>query len=378
MLFISVSVPAQWYKVNSGISNHIRGMVFANLLDGYAITDSGKIIKTINGGNTWSVFYQDTSLFYQQSIVATNDSIFCFGEGLSGDKVKVSIQKGSQSTSIETIYYNVRKPIYCHNKIWFLNPLTSGLYTYDNGILDTMSSVVGAEDYSIVGDKISVSFATKIYTSDDFGQIWHVNQFYQSTLSSGPYQSYYKGSDTLVATTHYPTFFHRSDDNGVNWVRYHAPYITCYFTKSKIWGLSLLQTDKKIIYSSTDYGQTFQTDTLADTLDALYFYTDSIGFAFGENGAIYKTTNSGGITSINETLRNKLHIFPNPAKGNIKIEVANGIIVQFIRLITSDGKLIKEQHGNLQCLSVENVSAGNYLLEVHTNEGVVTDKIMLQ
>jgi hypothetical protein len=157
-------------------------------------------------------------------------------------------------------------------------------------------------------------------------------------------------------------------------------YIKCSFTENALFGLTLLPTFKNVVFSSNDFGQTIQTDTLADPVEHLYFFNPSLGFAFGQNGVIYKTANGGGITNIESTghLERKLSVFPNPAKNNVEVKTAENIVIQSIRLSDIYGKLVKEQKGNRHRLDIENISAGNYLLEIKTNKGTFTDKLVIR
>jgi photosystem II stability/assembly factor-like uncharacterized protein len=374
----SICAYPQWHQVNSGTTEDIEDMVFTDSLRGYAISKKGTIINTTDGGETWTFFHEDTLLYSQVCIVATNDSVFCFGKDFWGGDYKLSFRQGDSNFSIQPISFinnSMRDPVFWSGKIYYIDG--GGLFTYDNYAINCI--LLGVEDFTIQDNYISAEDSRYIHYSDNYGQNWTTKQFTTNLLSSGPYQSLYNGSDTLFATTHYPTIFHKSYDKGQNWISHNGSYyIRCYFTKSAIYGLTLLPTSKNIIYSSIDFGQTFQTDTLADPIGYLYFLSPSVGFAFGENGIIYKTTNGRGATGIGETSKKKLKVFPNPAKDDIEIEAAEDVIIQSIRLSDVHGKPVKEWKGNLRHLKIESISTGNYLLEIQTNKDVVTEKIMIQ
>ena len=87
--------------------------------------------------------------------------------------------------------------------------------------------------------------------------------------------------------------------------------------------------------------------------------------------------------STEEVLQNReLDIYPNPGKGMITVslsEVINGPVAIDLRSI--DGRLLRSfRYDNFQQegLDLSGYSAGVYLLQLRTEEGVTTRKLVLE
>jgi hypothetical protein len=53
-LFLVNGAMAQWVPQNSGTTKNLNSVCFTDADNGYAVGDSGTILKTINGGMHWS------------------------------------------------------------------------------------------------------------------------------------------------------------------------------------------------------------------------------------------------------------------------------------------------------------------------------------
>lgn len=73
-------------------------------------------------------------------------------------------------------------------------------------------------------------------------------------------------------------------------------------------------------------------------------------------------------------LSEKITLFPNPVSNVLRIETANAITIQQIKLYTTTGaKLISTSKRKID---LSNLSTGIYLLQAITNEGILTRKIV--
>ncbi|NTW33973.1 MAG: hypothetical protein HGB12_15380, partial [Bacteroidetes bacterium] len=46
---------AQWSDISYLTNSNLRSVFFNNILTGFSVGDSGTVIKTINGGSSWSL-----------------------------------------------------------------------------------------------------------------------------------------------------------------------------------------------------------------------------------------------------------------------------------------------------------------------------------
>ncbi len=108
----------------------------------------------------------------------------------------------------------------------------------------------------------------------------------------------------------------------------------------------------------------------------LYFVHQSLGFLCGRDGKIYKT--SSGATSLADPLPGvKFTIYPNPASTVVNLKLESDVTIQHIRLTDISGKTIRVFRKEEKTLSVENIANGTYFLQIQTNEGTFTEKIVL-
>lgn len=69
-----------------------------------------------------------------------------------------------------------------------------------------------------------------------------------------------------------------------------------------------------------------------------------------------------------------ISVYPNPSNGFINIQ--SSIQITSIQLIDFSGKLVYENQSNLKGIDLSNVENGMYLLQIHTDNGMVSKKIV--
>lgn len=83
--------------------------------------------------------------------------------------------------------------------------------------------------------------------------------------------------------------------------------------------------------------------------------------------------------SVNEVLNEKFNIFPNPVNDVLNITNNNNIKINKIKLYNENGKFIKEENYNTENniqLNIENLQSGIYMLDLETDHGSATKKII--
>ncbi|MEK9182905.1 MAG: Ig-like domain-containing protein [Patescibacteria group bacterium] len=99
--FVIFSAPpaqaAGWVAQSSGITTNLRSMDMVDSAVGFAVGDGGKILKTTNGGQTWSVVYTGSGdIYYGIDMVSANTG---WAVGLSGKIIKTT--DGGSNWSIQ-------------------------------------------------------------------------------------------------------------------------------------------------------------------------------------------------------------------------------------------------------------------------------------
>jgi acid phosphatase type 7 len=80
----------------------------------------------------------------------------------------------------------------------------------------------------------------------------------------------------------------------------------------------------------------------------------------------------------NNELQNSITIIPNPTQGFIRVKTSDDNRINYIEVKNNQGQslIIKEANSNIADLDLSGYRTGNYLLIVHTKNGIVTKQIV--
>jgi len=378
VLLLSMQLQAQWLAVVSNTTESIADLYFKDSLHGFMVTAEGTVSRTTDGGSLWQMLFQDAVLYADQHLVATNDSVFCFATDFQGQYHRVSFPLGGGNHVDVILPYFIAKPQFFGQKIWYLRS-DIGLATYDHGQNDTLLPGITPDDLHAAGSQVSVTTATTVHVSDNFGQTWESGTFNNSELSSYPYTCFSSG-DTLLATISYPTILFHSTDRGVTWQHTGTiPALKFYYVNaSTLFGLDLYAVNGRI-YRSADRGQSFTTDSLDRPVHGIYNYKDQMSFAYGPGGAIYKRDHPGAwLETIQMTAFGKIKVSPNPATEKLELTLPDHLRIDTILLVDARGTIVRRYPSHERLLKTAGLPKGMYLLRMSTGEGQFTQKIELQ
>jgi hypothetical protein len=368
-------------QVNSGTSNAIVDMYFADSLKGFFLTEYGEIFSSLDGGNNWSMIYEDSTFvtdseFSAQemtSLVSTSDSVFVYSNFFSSGGLKCARLKSAVldiGFTKDTLNDWVIFPECWGNEIWDRRRVS-------DSIIQHYPSSAEVFELQVSENRISGSTDTRMYLSNDNGLTWLEKEFTASSLNSSPYQSFHEG-DTMYAITNYPTTIHKSFDGGLSWSANSLP--TAYFKlfKDYLLGYSLF-SGSQIYAVDMDGNITFESSVPKQILN-LYLITESEGFVTGKEGMLLRI--SVDIDSNTEDLNTsgqsiKLNIFPNPTSSFLEVKVLENVKVEGIELCDIDGRRVKIFSKNESTLDLEDVVAGIYFLKVSTSEGILVEKVLV-
>ena len=88
-------------------------------------------------------------------------------------------------------------------------------------------------------------------------------------------------------------------------------------------------------------------------------------------------------TGMNENLTDlgEISIYPNPAKNEITIEFnQNSSTSRIVKILDLNGQIVKKVflHSNKTILNTETLNSGIYIVHIKTDEGIITQKLILQ
>jgi hypothetical protein len=84
------------------------------------------------------------------------------------------------------------------------------------------------------------------------------------------------------------------------------------------------------------------------------------------------------ITEINETEKQLIHIYPNPAKNTLIIENVENFGIKSISILNQNGQEIKQFESRLEQLDLSEIKSGLYFLRISLENGQLIKKIVIE
>jgi hypothetical protein len=115
------------------------------------------------------------------------------------------------------------------------------------------------------------------------------------------------------------------------------------------------------------YGPFSYSFSYSDSGDKVYLHIDN------QAGSI--ATFFASTLSVQNFLKNKVFIYPNPVQDILKIESAR-FAVKAVKLYDLNGRLVEEFLWSNQGIDVSQLSRGVYILSIETSKGVLQEKVI--
>jgi photosystem II stability/assembly factor-like uncharacterized protein len=238
-----------WYAKSSNTHAKIRAVQFLNPNLGYCVGDSGLVLKTTNGGNNWIKLNCGYN-YLISSLHLINENIGWIGAG--NNIIKTTNGGNSWQSFVQFAPFSI-------HSVFFLNE-SIGFWAGFGGVNKTTDG--GANFSSHSGLPYSYDWDDIFFINDNVG--WIV------------------GEDGKVIKT---------TDCGANWVQKSSVsgYYDRIFFKDNIHGWIASGWDG--LYRTEDGGDSWSLTSIKNMYDV--FFTSNVGFAVGEGGKIYKSTDLG-------------------------------------------------------------------------------------
>jgi len=419
---VSVFAQGQWTQQSSPTSNNLNSAFFPNANTGYAVGDSGTIIKTINAGATWVTLSSGTATWLSSVFFTDANTGYAVGGDYNGGVIIKTIDGGATWDTLSSgtiawlhsIFFTNANAGYAVGTSGTIIKTSNGGATWDildnvdyAGNLNSVYFTDANTGYALGGDYSGGFMDGIIIKTTDGGSTWTVlfstpaatlNSIYFTDASKGYAVGYVFGECRGIIV--------KIVDGSVNstesWtipITREFPLKSVYFTDtntgyivSEAWsschGESLLKNPTtSIIIKTTDGGTTWDSLLYVKNcqLHSVFFTDSNSGFIVGDSGTILKTTNGGGLVSTEETPppQSTFTIYPNPATNKIAITTTinkSNEQVQ-ISIFSINGQLIRSdkfQKPERFEMDVSTMQKGIYLLRIQRNVGVETQKLVLQ
>ena len=388
---IFYSANAQWTLLPSFTTNHtnLNSVFFTDGHTGYVVADSGRIFKTIDGGDNWILQNSGTgntllSVYFPTSNIG-------YAVGIYGEILKTSnggsswIHQSSGNTgTLSSVFFT---DAYNGCAVGVDNFTGVSIITTSNGGGSWISHPQSGALLSLKSvffTSTSTGFAINGYDlikTIDGGMTWNlITSFHGSSCNT----IFFPTPDIgyIIGTGVYKT-----TNAGINWsiINVTNGGYSLFFTSSNI-GYS--GKGGGVINKTIDGGinwtpQTAYCDTgTYNAILSIYFPTIDTGYAVGGSGTILKTTN-GGINSIQNNLKyndNKIFIYPNPTNGIFNLET-NEMMGNYI--VTISDILGKEiyyrafSNNASQQIDISDQPKGVYFILVQSNGKECRDKVLV-
>ena len=433
--------PSAWIKQNTGFTSVSRGIdqiciinpyiVWAKAYDGSGSnTNICEFTKTINGGSSWTpgtISFTGSTNYGVSNIFPLSDTVcyacmFPYPTTGTGGKIVKTTNGGTTWTIQATATFTGSWADFVHffngnDGVAVGDPSGTDfvIYTTTNGgtnwtqtsaanIPNCSSGEAGITNlYDAVGN--TIWFGTtmgRIYKSVDKGLNWTVATTGLGTAAV--VMPVFKDAlNGIVTGTNNSTGAYigmkKTTDGGTTWSTVTPtgfyvknPHIDFIPGTASTWVDVAGGPGKGSSYSLNDCSSFLNIDTGSTQYESVTFYDINTGWAGGFNtsstdGGIWKWANpiSVGITNVNPVAENNIQIFPNPNAGSFTIQMnAEEMETINIRVTNIMGELVYEEKGlnvNGQFtkqINLDHINNGIYFVNMSGQKTNYSSKIIIQ
>jgi len=327
-----------WTPTFNDSSMHIKSIQFPSNKIGYAISSYGKILKTINGGDSWEILPFDTIGTYSSVLFTSVDTGFMIGS--FGMLLKTT--NGAETWTAKNLHWHADL-----NSINFINHDTGYIVGGHKKVFITYNAGNDWETYSVndYGWMMDVEFTTK-----EIGFI---------------------GKEGMLL---------KSNNGGKNWTK-KIDCQSCSFRDIDFPNPNIgYITTGDSIYKSTDGGLSWnvQPGGFPNLILSIDFVNSELGYAVGVNGTILKTT-TGGFLSTNEyEYDSKIDIFPSPVNDILTISNNSTLLHGYLTISNIKGVTVFESGftEGINNYNISNLKSGIYIISLTSKSTKITRKII--
>lgn len=403
-----------WIKISKPTDKNLKSVFFIDSLVGFIAGDSGIILKTTNGGNSFhhqqsnltttihNLFFTDSihgwGLTWHQNEFGPYGTTFLFTT--NGGETWTNFQYPKDFTFLYSIFFkDTLNGFVCGEPGLILKTTNGGLEWVETKIATNPFS-----NFPIVKiDFLNESFGLGCGgVRDIFGVIWQTSDggenWSAQAIGPEPIMDFQIIDTNFVMAVggdyEYGCAVGTSFDKGQTWyyrtlnvfgignsIAFRTPY--------EGW-INLYGESKFLV--STDSGSTWSEYLVVDSLRPnKIIFTDSLhGYAVCDSGYVLKyipPQQTNVETSFQLNQKNdqiKINIFPNPFNSVTNIKITSKHLITMIELYNLLGEKIKD-YSNFNSsqkeislmLNGNELSSGTYIIVVKSVDGIVSEKIIL-
>lgn len=332
-----------WSKLNLPTQFNLRALYFYDSLHGFVTGENARILKTTNGGNTWTQQYVKTAayangVFFQNhnGIAVGNDflavSSIDSGKTWTQDTTplkfiklrSVTIMPNGNCWAVGDSGYLLNKTV--NEKKWVTKKLPTNIH---------LTCITHIENHSLIvtgsmPDTINLGkFLNLMAISNDTGKTWVINKISEMRLINGAYFSH--------------------EDSGY-----------------------LIGSSGLISKCSNGFSNRgLQLTGIASAFNGISMF-NQFGVIVGDGGTIVRTSNAGGTPLLSIAKANtspNFVVFPNPSTGSFSVHSASSQLA--VEIYNTHGQLVYSDANFANQHEVELIASGLYIVRLTTADGAV-------
>lgn len=387
--FAIITANAQWVAQTSGISNPLTSTFFVTSNLGYCAVDNGAIIKTFNGGLSWTqVSAPHPPNGISQLIFTSIDTGFAVcGNGILKTTNGGSAWQNNFPDSNLVLTFNAHFPSKMVGYLTAANYMMDSAFLYKTidggntwGIIYSEPDQALGNIYFLTPNIGFMSIGLDLYKTIDGGTTW--NFLFANPpffVAAFPSASIGYGIGELGA-------IYKTTDAGNNWTA------QANSNTSTLYAASFINNDTGFVVGGDGFssGMILKTTngganwslalSISQTFFSIHFPNSSAGYACGQGGVIYKYSATTGINNNDEI--SGVTTFPNPNNGrfNLSVDQLNSSLTYKVSVLDLLGNTIQQIEMSKSSLDFDfsNQPKGIYFVKIENENGVVMKKIICQ
>jgi photosystem II stability/assembly factor-like uncharacterized protein len=397
LLLTSMAVNAQWIKANSGTTVKLNDVYFLNEDTGFVAGENLTILKTVDGGTTWSSATVDASGLSATGTIKkigfnSDGSVGLASGVLGGNYVflrstdrgntwsKSNFQIGGFSSINAFAFYD-------NTQVLAVGDSSELYYSGSAGNDWTMNAFNGFNrsitDISCKnGECVACLTSGSVYKTTSANGAWSV---IKQTDSINLKSIFSVNTDTIMAVgqTANASYLITTYNGGASWLpslnmqveNINDIHFGTSTTGFAVGGSPIASTNSQYIATSSDAGFIWsqQNEASQKELYGVFFLDAQKGYAVGDSGTILRTTN-GGITGIgNKKINAEVKMYPNPTINELMIE-SNHHNIETVMLYDLSGKMkITKDYSsisnNTATINMAHLLVGMYFCHIVFSDG---------
>lgn len=384
LLFNTLWLPAQWTILDTPTEQNLVGIHFLDASTGITVGSNGTILKTIDGGDTWTSVFSGGYDFIRGQLVGN------VGYAISDQgTIFKSLDVGNTWVSLTFLGYALRSVLFLDESFGFVGTQGGWIFRTINGgqtwsAFDTETSKImrffhfkDQDEGFVVGD------GGNLLKTIDGGQSWFPIDL---QTSEDLFCIYFFDEDIGYITGTGGTVF-KTINGGNDWQQINFPVATqlrtIFFTSLEE-GYTI--GNDGLIFHTLNGGIDWTTNdsVTTNTLYQVHFAADNTGFISGANGTILRLKDMTVNTSdeIPSEIE-EVQLFPNPAGQSVRILFQNEIHnFKKVEIFNLEGRLLQQRSlGDTKSVEIElaQFSNGMYLLSLENSNGQrLTKKLVVE